>query len=113
MASVDAMYHLSEREWADRLSVLGRWCREVGADPDQVIADARASREVKNDYLRSLKRFVSERYPGQRAAHDAENVVRSFFIHNGARVFVRPYEEVATAAAPTAAAPSAPTRRRR
>jgi hypothetical protein len=94
MASVDAMYHLSEREWAERLSVLGQWCREVADEPDRVIAGARASREVKNGYMRSLKRFVRERYQGDRAAHDAENVVRSFFIHNGARVIVRPYEEV-------------------
>jgi len=91
MASVDAMYHLSEREWSDRLGVLGEWCREVGDDPDRVIASARASRDAKNEYMRSLKRFARERYPEGRSAHDVENVVRSFFIHNGARVFVRPY----------------------
>jgi hypothetical protein len=93
MASVDAMYHLSEREWADRLRVLGQWCLEVGEDPDRVITGARASRDAKNGYMRSLKRFARERYPEAHAAHDAENVVRSFFIHNGARVFVRPYED--------------------
>ena len=91
MASVDAMYHLSEQEWADRLSVLGQWCQEVGEEPDQVIASAKASRDAKNGYMRSLKRFARERYPEGRSAHDVENVVRSFFIHNGARVFVRPY----------------------
>jgi hypothetical protein len=93
MASVDAMYHLSEQEWAERLGVLDRWCRDVGDDPDHVIAGARASRDTKNAYMRSLKRFARESYPQGRGAHDAENVVRSFFIHNGARVFVRPYED--------------------
>ena len=91
-ASVDAMYHLPEREWAERLQVLEDWCGAIGEDPDRVIAAARASREAKNGYMRSLKRFARERYPDGRPAHDAENVVRSFFIHNGARVFVRPYE---------------------
>jgi hypothetical protein len=91
MASIDAMYHLSEQEWAERLSVLDLWCREIGDDPDRVIANARASPEAKNGYMRSLKRFTRERYPRGRGAHDAENVVRSFLIHNGARVFVRPF----------------------
>ena len=90
--SVDGMYHLSEGDWTERLRVLDEWCREIGDDPDRVIASARASRDAKNEYMRSLKRFARERHPAGRAAHDAENVVRSFFIHNGARVFVRPYE---------------------
>jgi hypothetical protein len=93
IASVDSMYHLSEREWADRLTVLTEWCQAVGEDPDRVIASAKKSRDAKNAYMRSVKRFAGERYQESRSAHDAENVVRSFFIHNGARVFVRPYTE--------------------
>jgi hypothetical protein len=92
ISKVDEMYHLSEDEWATRLRVLDEFCSATGTDPDQMIADALASREAKNDYMRRLKRFVRERNPDTRAAHDAENVVRSLFIHNGARVFVRPYE---------------------
>jgi hypothetical protein len=87
------MYHLTDREWAERLDVLGRFCRAVSASPDRMIAESRADRAVKNEYMRRLKRFAAELHAaGSRPAHDAENVVRSFFIHNGARVFVRPYE---------------------
>jgi hypothetical protein len=93
MSSVDGMYHLSDGEWADRLDMLGRFCRAVSASPDRMIAEARADRAAKNVYMRRLRRFAADLHaPGSRAAHDAENVVRSFFIHNGARVFVRPYQ---------------------
>lgn len=86
------MYRLSTDEWAERLAVLEAFCAETGADPDEMVVAARAGRAAKDDYLRRLKRFASERHPrGSREAHDAENVVRSFLIHNGARVFVRPY----------------------
>jgi hypothetical protein len=92
MTSVDSMYHLSDFEWAGRLCVLEEFCAQLAQGPDDMIAGAAGSRAAKNDYLRRLKRFASLRYPGARAAHDAENVVRSFLIHNGARVFVRPYD---------------------
>jgi len=87
------MFHLSEREWAERLDVLARFCAEVSIDPDRMIAQARSDRDVKNELMRRLRRFAADLHgSGSRPAHDAENVVRSFFIHNGARVFVRPYE---------------------
>ena len=89
---VDGMYHLSEVEWAERLRVLDEFCSAVATEPDRMIADSLASRDAKNDYMRQLKRFAREHNDAGRAAHDAENVVRSFFIHNGARVFVRQYE---------------------
>jgi hypothetical protein len=92
ISRVDEMFHLSEQEWSERLSVLDGFCAEVTTEPDRMIAESRASRDAKNEYMRRLKRFTAERHPDARAAHDAENVVRSFFIHNGARVFVRPYE---------------------
>jgi hypothetical protein len=92
ISRVDEMFHLSEQEWSERLGVLREFCAIAKTEPDRMIADSRASRDTKNEYMRELKRFTRERYPGARAAHDAENVVRSFFIHNGARVFVRPYE---------------------
>jgi hypothetical protein len=91
-SNVDGMFHLSSEEWATRLGVLRAFCAEARTDPDQMITRSRVSREAKNEYMRQLKRFVRDRYPDARSAHDAENVVRSFFIHNGARVFVRPYE---------------------
>ena len=93
ISTVDAMYHLSDEEWAPRLEVLAAFCAATGADPDRMVVEARADRRAKDDHLRRLKRFAGERHsPGSREAHDAENVVRSFLIHNGARVFVRPYE---------------------
>jgi hypothetical protein len=92
ISKVDEMYPLSDDEWATRLGVLDEFCSATGTDPDRMIADSLASREAKNEHMRQLKRFVRARNPDARAAHDAENVVRSFFIHNGARVFVRPYE---------------------
>ena len=92
MSKVNDMFHLSDEEWSARLDILGDFCSEIETDPDQMIAAARSSRDAKNEYMRRLKHFVRERYHGKRSAHDAENVVRSFFIHNGARVFVRPYE---------------------
>jgi hypothetical protein len=92
IATVNDMYHLSDDEWEDRLRVLNDFCDVMEADPERMIKESRASRDAKNEYMRQLKRFAREKYPDARAAHDAENVVRSFFIHNGARVFVRPYQ---------------------
>jgi hypothetical protein len=92
ISTVDEMFRLSAEEWANRLAVLDRFCSLVAQDPDRIIAESRANREAKNQYMRRLKGFVRESYPGARPAHDAENVVRSFFIHNGARVIVRPYD---------------------
>jgi predicted ATPase len=37
------------------------------------------------------RQFARQVCPSPRGAHDWENVVRSFFIHNGARVLVQPY----------------------
>jgi hypothetical protein len=43
--------------------------------------------------VRISKRIARETTRDARAAHDWDGVIRSFFIHNGARVVVRPYEE--------------------
>lgn len=75
-----------------RLSVLEEFCSSLGEDPDRVISASRADREAKLEYMRKLRRLTVERYPEPRTAHDAENVVRSFLIHNGARVLTRPFE---------------------
>lgn len=90
--NVNRYYNLTDREWVGRLQVLDEFCTDVRTTPDQIIAESLQDRGVKNEYMRRLKRFVRERHGEERAAHDAENVVRSFFIHNGARVFVRPYQ---------------------
>jgi hypothetical protein len=43
--------------------------------------------------MRRSKQIAKEATRDARAAHDQDGFVRSFFIHNGARVVVRPYEE--------------------
>ena len=37
--------------------------------------------------------FLCRRLESARGAHDRENVLRRFFIRNGARVLVQPYAE--------------------
>ncbi len=44
--------------------------------------------------MRHLKRFVKTLTPNPTLAHDYENIVRSFFINNGARVVTKPYPDV-------------------
>ena len=58
-----------------------------------MIREALEERQEKIDFMRRLKRFAREVCVSPHAAHDWENVVRSFFIHNGARVVVRPYAD--------------------
>jgi hypothetical protein len=94
MDNVNSMFHLSEAEWDGRLKVLRQFCESEAKDPDEVIADARSNRAEKIDYMRRLKRFVKTMTPSETAAHDYENIVRSFFINNGARVVTRPYSDV-------------------
>jgi hypothetical protein len=93
IANVNRYYNLSEEEWTGRLQTLSDFCRAERKDPDTIIAEALAERHDKVDYMRRLKKFARERNSNPRIAHDLENVVRSFFIHNGARVVTRPYTE--------------------
>jgi hypothetical protein len=94
MDSVNSMFHLSEAEWDGRLKVLSQFCEAEGKDPDTIIADARSDRAEKLDYMRRLKKFVKTLSPNATVAHDYENIIRSFFINNGARVVTKPYTDV-------------------
>jgi hypothetical protein len=94
MAEVNNMYHLSEAEWEGRLQVLQQFCEAEGKDPDEIIAEARGARAEKIDYMRRLKRFVKTLTTNPTSAHDYENIIRSFFINNGARVVTKPYPDV-------------------
>ena len=58
-----------------------------------MIAAATGEKGAKVDFMRLSKAIAAEVTPGARAAHDWDGIIRSFFIHNGARVVVRPYEE--------------------
>ena len=94
IVNVNRYYNLSDEEWAGRLQMLADFCQAEEKDPDTMIAAALAEKSDKVDYMRHLKQFVKAQSTNPRLAHDLENVVRSFFIHNGARVVVRPYANV-------------------
>jgi len=94
MDVVNKMYHLSEAEWEGRLQVVQQFCEAEGKDPDEIIAEARGDRAEKIDYMRRLKSFVKTLTPNPTLAHDYENIIRSFFINNGARVVTKPYPDV-------------------
>ena len=91
--NVNRYYKLPESEWAGRLAALRTFCERVGKDPAAVIAAAVGEKGAKVDFMRISKRIARETAGDARAAHDWDGVIRSFFIHNGARVVVRPYEE--------------------
>jgi hypothetical protein len=91
--NVNRYYNLSDQEWAERLATLGQFCERVGKDPNEVIREALDEKGAKVDFMRTVKKIAREVTADDRAAHDWDNVVRSFFIHNGARVVVRPYED--------------------
>ncbi len=93
IANVDRYYNLSADEWQGRLRILEDFCKALDQDPDAMIAEALNDRAEKIDYIRRLRGFAKEQSASRHAAHDMENVVRSFFIHNGARVVTRPYAE--------------------
>jgi len=94
MEVVGARHGLSEQDWTERLTVLWGYCRSLDKDPDTIIQDALDGRDSKLDYMRHLKRWASEQAKTPPAAHELENVVRSFFINNGARVLTKPYPDV-------------------
>lgn len=85
------MYHLTGQEWEKRLASLAAFCHAVDKDPDRIIAEALANRQDKIDLIRRVNRLAKEAAADPRGAHDFGNVIRSFFLHNGARVVTRPY----------------------
>lgn len=79
---------------ARKLELLQRFCAAAEVDPDTMIAKSRADKDAKNGYLRTLVRWAKELPGSDRARHDAEMVVRSFFMKNGFRVVTKPYQDV-------------------
>ncbi|HSD09752.1 MAG TPA: hypothetical protein VLF14_02130 [Candidatus Binatia bacterium] len=90
---VNRYYKLSESEWVSRLAALRVFCERIGKDPDAVIRSAVEEKGAKVEMMRRSKQIAKEVEGDGRAAHDWDGIVRSFFIHNGARVVVRPYED--------------------
>jgi hypothetical protein len=74
--------------------VLADFCAHTGKDPDALIAESTSERDTKNDYMRTLKRWVPTYATDERARHEAENAVRSFFMANGLRVITKPFADV-------------------
>jgi hypothetical protein len=90
---VNRYYNLPESEWVGRLAALRVFCERIGKDPDALIRSAVDEKGAKVEMMRRSKQIAKEVNAEARAAHDWDGIVRSFFIHNGARVVVRPYEE--------------------
>lgn len=91
---VNARHGLSQRDWDERLTVLSSYCDSLGKDPDTIIQEALDERDTKLDYMRHLRRWANDQARGLQATHELQNVVRSFFINNGARVLTKPYPDV-------------------
>ena len=84
---------LPDSDWTPRLEVVRLFCERLGKDPDAVIREAIDEKGAKVEMMRRSKQIAKEVTGDARAAHDWDGIVRSFFIHNGARVVVRPYED--------------------
>ena len=91
--NVNRYYKLADGEWTPRLAAVRVFCERLGKDPDAVIHAALDEKGAKVEMMRRSKQIAREVTSDSRAAHDWDGVVRSFFIHNGARVVVRPYQD--------------------
>ena len=94
MEAVNARHRLSDREWGERLAVLWSFCESLGKDPDTIIKEALDERSNKLVYMRYLRSWVNDQAKAPHATHGMQNVIRSFFINNGARVLTKPYPDV-------------------
>lgn len=77
-----------------RLDLMDQFVRHVGVDPDLIVARSRADATEKNRFLKQLVEWAGSLPVPERAQHDAENTIRSFFMRNGFRVVARPYRDV-------------------
>ena len=91
--NVNKYYQLPDEEWAPRLEALRVYCERAGKDPDAIIHDATEVQGTKPDFMRLSKKVAKEVHGDSREAHDWDGYIRSFFIHNGARVVTRPYAD--------------------
>ena len=76
------------------LQVLARFCAAEEADPDTLIARGLASRDEKLEAMRRLNRWVTTQESTERAQHEIQNSVRSFYLCNGVRVVTKPFPDV-------------------
>lgn len=94
MEVVNSRNDLSDRDWEERLGALWSFCDSLGKDPDTIIQEALDERDNKLDYMRYLRRWANDQSLSLHATHELQNVIRSFFINNGARVLTKPYPDV-------------------
>ncbi|MEZ5215715.1 MAG: hypothetical protein R2705_01270 [Ilumatobacteraceae bacterium] len=79
---------------AKRLALIASYCAAVEADPDTIVERSRGDAATKNRYLKLLVDWAAGQPGSDRAKHDAENLIRGFFMRNGFRVVARPYRDV-------------------
>ena len=94
MEVVNSRNDLSGQDWEGRLGVLWSFCDSLDKDPDTIIQEALDERDNKLDYMRHLRRWANDQSRSPQATHELQNVIRSFFINNGARVLTKPYPDV-------------------
>jgi hypothetical protein len=83
-----------EADRIKRLDLMRRYVEYVGTDPDTIVALSRADGREKNRFLKLSVAWSQSLELSERAQHDAENSIRSFFMRNGFRVVARPYRDV-------------------
>jgi len=82
------------RDWEKRLGHLRGFCEASGTDPDTMIKESVADTRAKNDHMRNLKQWCSTLPGNDRDRHEAENMIRHFFMKNGMRMMVKPFADV-------------------
>jgi hypothetical protein len=94
IASVQTVSLRPANDHVKRLDLIAEFVAHIGEDPDTIVSSARGDSKAKNRYLGSLRRWASALPGSDRHRHDAENMIRGFFMRNGFRVVARPYADV-------------------
>ena len=82
------------RDWNRRLGYLSGFCESKGIDPDTLIKESLSDGKAKNGHLRDMKQWVASLPGSDRDRHEAENMIRHFFMKNGMRMMVKPFADV-------------------
>lgn len=82
------------RDWPQRLTYLARFCEHMGTDPDSMTKESIADDTAKNNYLRDLKKWIGSQDLSDREKHEAENMLRHYFMKQGFRMMTRPFADV-------------------
>jgi hypothetical protein len=82
------------RDWPQRLTYLKKFCESAGTDPDTMTKESIADNTTKNNYLRDMKKWVAAQDLSDREKHEAENMLRHYFMKQGFRMMTKPYSDV-------------------